>query len=363
MAKQPELLLKDGVQYVAHEYADENELESALFEHVAEVFGPEALLFGKKLIKAKSGIGSVPDAFVLDLARRKWSIVEVELASHRLFDHVVGQVTKFAAAIRNSSTLSSLKRAFYDEITNEPDLRVFFERKGISEIYKTVSDVLDGEPVVEIVIDERSQELAEVVHALPFHAQAIEFRTYWRDGRVEEDHIHRFLPLWQAPLRKPRVGKDEPEVEAVEAGSERESVYWLTPVKPEPERSAEECVRILADENGIYAFGQRTPGRKRIKPGDWLCFYATGTGVVAHARVASRPEHMHHPAVLNPEQFPWVFQVDSVSLYLDRPVAIDLDLRKRLDRFSGRKASGHWAWFVQATHRVSENDFRRLTRQ
>jgi hypothetical protein len=53
-------------------------------------------------------------------------------------------------------------------------------------------------------------------------------------------------------------------------------IYWLTPVKATKEQSAEDCIQVLVGKEHIYAFGENTPGRKRIKPGDWICFYANG---------------------------------------------------------------------------------------
>lgn len=137
---------------------------------------------------------------------------------------------------------------------------------------------------------------------------------------------------------------------------------WLTPVKADEEQTAEECIQALVDEEKIYAFGERTPGRKHLRPGDWICFYATGKGVVAHAQAASYPEHRPHPRVRDPERYPWVFRVKDVSLYLDEPVVIDASLRVQLEAFRDRDPNKAWAWFVQATRRISKDDFQLLTR-
>lgn len=145
--------------------------------------------------------------------------------------------------------------------------------------------------------------------------------------------------------------------------SDDEPAFWLTPIRSDAEETAEEGVRKLVAQEGIYAFGERTPGRKHLKPGDWICFYASGTGVVAHARVASKPKNEPHPKLRNPDLYPWTFKVDSVKLYLDDPVVIDIEMRERLKYFEGRDLSRPWAWFVQGTRRLGEADFRLLTRQ
>lgn len=144
---------------------------------------------------------------------------------------------------------------------------------------------------------------------------------------------------------------------------EKEIRYWLTPVKADEAQTAEETIHALVGEEKVYAFGERTPGRKHLRPGDWICFYATGKGVIAHAQVASSPEHKPHPRVRDPERYPWVFRVKDVHLYLDEPVVIDASLRIQLEAFQDRDPNKAWAWFVQATRRISKDDFRLLTRR
>ena len=173
------------------------------------------------------------------------------------------------------------------------------------------------------------------------------------------------VDLMTALVAKPRVLEEEGlPLEEVPPSREGEAAYWLTPVKSVPEQTAEECVRTLVGKEGIYAFGERTPGRRHLKPGDWMCFYATGgKGVIAHAQVASFPEKESHPKVARPERYPWVFQVTDAQLYLDEPTVIDADLRAQLDAFQDKDLTKHWAWFVQATRKITQRDFRILMRQ
>lgn len=148
------------------------------------------------------------------------------------------------------------------------------------------------------------------------------------------------------------------------SGKELPPAYWLCPVASEADAPAEEVVHKLVGEEKIWAFGNRTPGRQEIKPGDWICFYASGKGVVAHAQVASYPEKKPHAAVRHSDQYSWTFRLRNPVLYLDNPVVIDPELRVKLDSFAGRDPNKAWAWFVQATRKLpSEKDFLLLTRQ
>ncbi len=154
----------------------------------------------------------------------------------------------------------------------------------------------------------------------------------------------------------------EEAVSHLEPPPATEPVYWLTPVKADEKQTAEEVIEGLVGQEKIYAVGERTPGRKHLKPGDWICFYATGNGVVAHAKVNSTPERRAHPKVRDVQRYPWVFHLHNSHLYLDRPVVLDAVARNRLDAFRGRDPNTSWAWFVQATRRITRHDFSILTR-
>lgn len=142
---------------------------------------------------------------------------------------------------------------------------------------------------------------------------------------------------------------------------QREAAYWLTPVKADDIQTAEEVIENLVGNKGIYAFGERTPGRSHLKPGDGICFYATGNGVIAHSKVASYPDKKPNSAVRDPERYPWVFELEDAKIYLESPIVIDAALRAKLDAFEGRDPSTSWAWFVQATRKVTAHDFGILT--
>ena len=77
----------------------------------------------------------------------------------------------------------------------------------------------------------------------------------------------------------------------------KETNYWMTPVRDEENETAEETIKKLVANEKIYAFGERTPGRKTIKPGDKICFYEAAKGVVAHAEVVTKPKHDLNPII------------------------------------------------------------------
>jgi len=140
----------------------------------------------------------------------------------------------------------------------------------------------------------------------------------------------------------------------------QEAQHWMTPVRGDDVQTAEACIRSLVGDHSIYAFGDRTPGRKRIAPGDKICFYAVGKGIIAYATVVSFPERKPHPAVRHSDQYPWVFRVEDARLFLERPRPVNEKMRAKLDAFRERDPNGSWAWFVQSTSRLTRHDFELL---
>jgi hypothetical protein len=133
---------------------------------------------------------------------------------------------------------------------------------------------------------------------------------------------------------------------------------WRTP----DARQARETIARLVGKHSMWAFGQKTPNRSRIKPGDCLAFYQRPVGVVAVAEVATVPEDKPMPSVVkDPLKYRWTFQLTNTRLFLDEPVVIDAAMRANLDEFAGRDPGKMWAWFVFATRLITEHDFTLLT--
>jgi hypothetical protein len=144
---------------------------------------------------------------------------------------------------------------------------------------------------------------------------------------------------------------------AVEAPAQ----HFLVPVGEDGSESPTDVIKRVVGAN-VFAFGEHTPNKKNLKAGDWLCFYASGIGVAAHARVKSAPQKKKHPAIHHPEEYPWVVDLEAVKLYTDNPIVIDGDLRQQLDAFKGKKPEASWGWFVVTVIRLRTiHDFNILT--
>jgi hypothetical protein len=139
-----------------------------------------------------------------------------------------------------------------------------------------------------------------------------------------------------------------------------DAAFWLTPVKAHMDKTPKEVIHALVVDRQVYAFREETQARKSTKPGDWICFYASG-GIVADARVASCVQNIVLGGV--PREYSWAFRLDKIQSYTDDPTHLDLALRQQLDAFRGKDLAKRWGWFVQTTRKITEHDFDLLTRR
>jgi hypothetical protein len=193
------MLIIDGVKYRLWTPKDEeSEFHPMVKAHSKQLFGEDSFYFDvRHIIKSGSGIGSIPDAYVLNFSGSgTWYVVENELASHPVFDHVVKQLGKFINGIENPNSRNQILDLLYEQIDNDPVLeatvRKLIETK---DIYHFLSKLLSTEPKIVIIINEKTIEIEEAVRVLKYDTRIIEFKTYVREDS-ENVRAHLFEPLF-----------------------------------------------------------------------------------------------------------------------------------------------------------------------
>lgn len=194
------ILLIDGVKYEEWAPPSEGEFERMVEEHAKDIFGEESIYLEKHRLRTKSGIGSIPDGYVIIVGDQpQWHIVEVELSTHPLYEHIVPQISKFINGIKNPSTQRDIVDTLYREIDSNDFIKLRLKKAmGTTETYKFFSDLISKPPVVTIIIEKRTEQLDEAISALA-HPQikVVEFQTFTREGVGLDVHAHLFKPLYK----------------------------------------------------------------------------------------------------------------------------------------------------------------------
>ena len=202
------VLLIDGVKYEVWTPPNEDAFEQTVVEHAQDIFGENACYFDiKRKLKTGAGVGSIPDGYVIVFDHVPcWHIVEVELSSHPLYEHIVQQVGRFINGIKNLNTQREIIEIIHEEIHKDEFLKLKVRRAiEPTETYRFLSDLVSKMPVVTIIIEKHTEGLDEALSALA-HPQikVVEFQTFVREAVGLGVHAHLFEPLYVVtPLKPP----------------------------------------------------------------------------------------------------------------------------------------------------------------
>jgi hypothetical protein len=193
------MLLIDGVKYQEWKPQSEDEFEQIVKDHSQEIFGDNSIYVDiKHKIKSEAGIGSIPDGYVIMLGDiPRWNVIEVELASHNPYDHIISQIGRFIKGIKNPLSQQEMTRTIYNEI-NKDTILANTARKVITprELHDFISDCILKPPEITIVIEEKTKELDEAIETLAYRPTVIEFRTFTSKRIDKTVHAHLFKPLY-----------------------------------------------------------------------------------------------------------------------------------------------------------------------
>lgn len=191
-------ILIDGVTYRLVTPKDEAAIEKSIQGNSHHIFGENSFYFDvKKVIRSKSGIASIPDGYaILFEPKPRWCIIEVELASHPLYDHVIPQLSKFNRGIADTQTRKKLADVLYEAFNNDDVLKAQLKQQlKTGEIYKFISDLVSEDPLIVVAIDQVTQELHEALSDIRGDVRVLEFRTFRREGISDEVNAYVFEPI------------------------------------------------------------------------------------------------------------------------------------------------------------------------
>lgn len=202
------IILVDGVRYLITKPKNEEELEAIIEKNSKYIFGDDSFYFNfKRKIKSGSGIGSIPDAYLIVFEPLpKWYILEIELSTHPLYNHVIPQLTKFNRGIEQSSGKNKIINMLYEAIKKDSILETKIRQKiGSGEIFKFISEVVSTDPTIIIAIDEKTSELEEALRDIRGEVKILELNIFKREGVSEEINVYLFTPIVDLKIQQGKV--------------------------------------------------------------------------------------------------------------------------------------------------------------
>jgi hypothetical protein len=165
-----------------------------VIEHYKEIFSESAIFFDPQTMKTQIGIEGRNDGIVLVPEQNRWYILEVELSRHPLHEHIIPQITRFSIAYEEEGTRKKIRDTLYNAIKQDIFKKAVIENQN-EDPYKMLTDLIDTQPTIAIIIDQKTPELDRICKKLPFPTQTIDFKTYKRENVGIGVHIHEFQPL------------------------------------------------------------------------------------------------------------------------------------------------------------------------
>jgi len=293
------MILIDGVRY--HLWTPQNEekeFHPIIKENHKEIFDQDSVYFDlKPKLSSKAGIAAIPDAYVISLSKPfKWYIVEIELASHPLYEHIVSQLTKFFNGIKNPQSRNEIRDALYSEIRSDKLLRAYIDEKaGSDETYHFLTRLIQEDPEVVIIIDQATENVREACEALAHRPIVLEFETYRREN-ADTIKAYLFEPL--------RLGTKEVVRKVTEIKEKKVPEHYtswekmLTWVEPQTKELALRTIKDIRD--GFRDVVDKPSGKYyrffKGREGSTTCFAALIlTKKKIHVRVRIDPNSFSDP--------------------------------------------------------------------
>lgn len=157
------MLILGTRRFIKAPFASEAELERVVVENYENLFGPNSFYLPKSKIETAGGFGTIPDGFAIDIAEKKWYVVEAELVHHGLWTHIVPQITKQLVA----SQLTTAKRKIIDlsvaQYKVNPQTKEKFDDYNIQEVnvHGFIENILATDPIVGLPIDGWTDDLRD----------------------------------------------------------------------------------------------------------------------------------------------------------------------------------------------------------
>ena len=185
-------IVKGNKKFVEYIYKKESEFEKDIIKNSKELFGNNTYYIDiKKLIKSKTNSGTIPDGYLLDCTYEKEPklyIVENELKSHSIKEHIAPQLTQFYFNYRGN--FQKIKGVVIKCLEKE---EINIDNIAINAGFRNADDMLthliyNEEIRVIIPIDEVTEELNSLKKMFRFNIEIKQFKKY-----ISEDNEELFV--------------------------------------------------------------------------------------------------------------------------------------------------------------------------
>jgi hypothetical protein len=168
------------------EFDNEQELDGWVGKNLHTFLGDGIVLDGFQIVTRRNKAG-VPDWFFLDLADSSWCIIESELISHGVWNHIAEQVVRFIVAAKSDESKKAIRNGFFREIERRDEIKEVSSSLGIPQhrLLEHIETIIEGTlPDLVIFIDDVNEDLMDMVDALNVKTHVYRLMKFEIDGKT-----------------------------------------------------------------------------------------------------------------------------------------------------------------------------------
>ncbi len=192
--KDIKMLIYGKSKFVKSPFTSEDGLKKMVIENIDYFFGPSSFCLSKELISKNDGFEMFTDGFAVDIASRKWFIVNTALAEHSIWNHIVPQVVKQLVAADQSTTKQLIIELIIQQLREDKNIMKKFNDEGygnedegvfLNEIREVLGEIFAKSPIVGMPIDSISNDLMDWAGTLKSNVKLCIIEKYAEIGNPE----------------------------------------------------------------------------------------------------------------------------------------------------------------------------------
>lgn len=195
------MLIFEDRKFIQTQFESEEELERVVQNNAEFFFGPSSIYFSKTCISTSDGFKTIPDGIAIDIAAKRWYIVEAELIKHNVWLHIAPQVSKQIVASTNLTSRQLLIDLVIDNVKNNRLLLDKFRDEEIDDIdiSRLLEEIFKSDPVIGMPIDTINNDLRDWAATLKYNVKLWIVRKHVEFGQpknVMYEFPEEFKPIF-----------------------------------------------------------------------------------------------------------------------------------------------------------------------
>lgn len=177
-------IIHDNKIYYQFEYSLEEQLECDIVNNSDAIFGERCIYFD---MKKKIG-NTIPDGYLIHITEEGEAylyFVEIELAYHDVYSHIIPQLTKFAVSYENN------REKLYSMLLNEIDaekscrIRELIADTTYSDERNLLSTLVQNEIGILVIVDNKEETLTKAIEKINCYTEIMEFKKFICGNNVQ----------------------------------------------------------------------------------------------------------------------------------------------------------------------------------